>query len=336
MELSNEEIVDLIHNNGEDVNKKEMYAQLYRQNYPVICKICRNFSRGNEQDYEDFLSESFFGLVTAVERYDSSQGCKFMSYAETVIRSTLSRYAYSNGHTVRLPEYLFTMMRKYHRAYDQVYMEYGRKPTDTELMEILGISKARLDGLKKSIDQTAAVSLDTAIGEDLTLIDTVEDPEDAIGAVNDHFDFEIFKADIWDAVDGLDGKKPQILRKRFQEGKTYGQIGEELEITAERVRQLQNKALSRLSRSSKLKIYRDDYILSHAYHGSGAKSFQHTGTSSTERVALDLYSHNINEKMRTAEAKVREISRVKHTSLGEAFTMYLQEKYADLLEEVNA
>lgn len=334
MELLNEEIVDLIRN-GEDVNKKEMYAQLYRQNYPVICKICRNFSRGNEQDFEDYLQESYFGLLIAVERYDASQGSKFMSFAEVCIRSTLSRYANSNQ-TVSLPANVLSAIGRYNRACQSFYMMHGRTLTDSEIMELLEINEATLVRIKRFIDAVNTSSLDTAIAEDLTLIDTVEDPEDAIGDINDHFDFEIFKADLWDAVDRLDGKKPQILRKRFQEGKTYGQIGEELEITAERVRQLQNKALSRLSRSSKLKIYRDDYILSHAYHGSGAKSFHHTGTSSTERVALDLYSHNINEKMRTAEAKVRKISRVKHTSLGEAFTMYLQEKYADLLEEVNA
>lgn len=334
MELSNEEIVDLIRN-GEDVNKKEMYAQLYRQNYPVICKICRNFSRGNEQDFEDYLQESYFGLLIAVERYDASQGSKFMSFAEVCIRSTLSRYANSNQ-TVSLPANVLSTIGRYNRACQSFYMMHGRDPKDTEVMELLGINGATLDRIKRYIDAVAASSLDSGIAEGLTLIDAIEDPTDQIGDVNDHFDFEIFKADLWDAVDRLDGKKPQILRKRFQEGKTYGQIGEELEITAERVRQLQNKALSRLSRSSKLKIYRDDYILSHAYHGSGAKSFHHTGTSSTERVALDLYSHNINEKMRTAEAKVREISRVKHTSLSEAFTMYLQEKYADLLEKVNA
>lgn len=331
MELSNEEIVDLIRNG---VNKKEMYAQLYRQNYPVICKICRNFSRGNEQDFEDYLQESYFGLLIAVERYDASQGSKFMSFAEVCIRSTLSRYANSNQ-TVSLPANVLSAIGRYNRACQSFYMMHGRDPKDTEVMELLGINGATLDRIKRYIDAVNTSSLDSGIAEGLTLIDTVEDPEDAIGAVNDHFDFEIFKADLWDAVDRLDGKKPQIIRKRFQDGKTYGQIGKELEITAERVRQLQNTALSRLSRSSVIRACRDDYIGSRAYRGSSAGAFHATGTSSTERTAIALYEHTMKQNMRMAEAKVREISRVKHTSLGEAFTMYLQEKYADLLEEVN-
>ena len=199
----------------------------------------------------DVIAEGNIGLMTAVDRFEPSKGAKLSTYAAWWIRQSIKRALSNQSKTIRLPVHLGDKIAKIHRVAFQMSQELGRDPTDDELAEETGIASAKVSQLKTvSIRPT---SLDAPINDDdLTVFgETVGDEEGSTP-------FESLRdKDLHDRVDGLldvlDDRERKIISQRFGfdggKRKTLEEVGEKLGVTRERIRQLQNSALSKLRRA---------------------------------------------------------------------------------------
>ena len=196
----------------------------------------------------DVISEGNIGLTTAVDRFDPAKGAKLSTYAAWWIRQSIKRALSNQIKTIRLPIRLSEKVSKMRRVALQMSEELGREPTDDELGEEIGIASAKVSQLKTVAIRPA--SLDGPISnDDLTALgDTVEDE----GA---RTPFELLRdkdghQDVDDLLELLDDREREIILHRFGfdggERKTLEQVGKKLRVSRERIRQLQNSALSKL------------------------------------------------------------------------------------------
>lgn len=330
--FTNEELVDLIRNStGKE--KENYLAILYNQNYGMIHKICKIFS---EYDcIEDLEQESFFGLKTAVDRYDPGKGVLFMSYASYWIRQTARRYLDECGSVLRLPVHLRDQIFQYDQVIKDFQKRNGREPTKTELMKALGVDSKKLQQIKKYAVYIRPASLDKVISmedDTFTLGETVADPEDQFQNLDDQLDEEILKQTLWDEVDQLEEKQADLIRKRFKQNKTLKETADSMGTTIEGARSIQRRALQKMKRSSNIRQYAEEYLSSNAYNGTGLSAFLSSGTSATERTALDLYDYVMEKHLRQLEHDLKAIEKKHHIELDEKFK---QKKIDEILEVKN-
>lgn len=165
-------------------------------------------------------------------------------------------------------------------------------PSDEEICYFYGVSEKILDKVHKARVMTQIGSLDVPVGEDTenTLYDLLPSPTDSTEQSIEKIQAEQLRAILWSMVEELPGNEPEIIRKRYREELTFKEIGQQLGISVEAVRQWEKKGLRELRKPSKARILRefleDGWIYNSALHGNGISSFNRTWTSSTERVAL--------------------------------------------------
>ena len=283
--MSNEEIVLIYQNTEDEEEKRGLAGQIYHRNLSLIRKIAGKYSAYAET--EDLEQESFFAIKTAADLYDQSAGATFASYAYQWIRASMRRYIDNGGSSVRIPSNRRDSIIKYGRLVSDYEKSLGRAPTDGELMKLLGIDCHKLEELKSDSYRLRIRSLDEPIGEDITLADTVPDGEafeDNVIEIEDNKQLALI---LWAEVAELEEDEGQVIRKRFESALTLRETGEAFGMTADKARLLQDHAIRKLRKSKRLKAYREDYILSHAFYG-GLGRFNHTFTSATEKTAIDL------------------------------------------------
>jgi len=199
----------------------------------------------------DVIAEGNIGLMTAVDRFEPSKGAKLSTYAAWWIRQSIKRALSNQSKTIRLPVHLGDKIAKMHRVAFQMSQELGRDPTDDELAEETGIASGKVSQLKTVSIRPA--SLDAPISDDdLTEFgETVADEEAQTP-------FELLHdKDLHSKLGGLlellDDREKKIISQRFgfdgEKRKTLEEVGEKLGVTRERIRQLQNGALSKLRRA---------------------------------------------------------------------------------------
>src|SRR6267143_7246277 len=199
----------------------------------------------------DVISEGNIGLMTAVDRFDPSKGAKLSTYAAWWIRQSIKRALSNQSKTIRLPVHLGDKIAKVRRVALQMSEEIGREPTDDELGEEIGIASEKVSHLKTA--SISPASLDAPLGDDdLTEFgESVEDEEARTP-------FELLRdKDLHGEVDGLlqglNNREKEIISQRFGfdggERKTLEEIGRKLRVSRERIRQLENVALSKLRRA---------------------------------------------------------------------------------------
>lgn len=283
--MTNEELVALIQA-GDHV--QENMAQLWQQNRQFIAKIALPFSKTCEMD--DLIQEGYFGLEKAVQQFNPDEGCKFLTYAEHWIRQVIQRYCQNNGHLKRVPVHLLEQISKYQKFHsDFQAMTQGEKPTDGDYCYCLGITPNKLKELRKYMGELTPVSLYEPISgtDDLTLEDTFADGFDLEEAVVDAVGAEQVKGVIWGAVADLGGQEADIIEGQYLKEETLEAIGNRLNISGERVRQIRTTAIRTLRGNRHLKeaaeVY--GYNSQSAYHG-GLQRFRETGSSSTEYLAI--------------------------------------------------
>jgi RNA polymerase primary sigma factor len=197
----------------------------------------------------DLISEGNLGLMKAVDRFKPSRGVKFSTYACWWIKQSIRRALANQGKTVRLPVHLVDKIQRLRRVSSALGNELGREPTDAELADELQVETGRVTKLREV--SAGTVSLDVSIGqdgEDGTLVDLLADPE-AVDPTEEHT-----KDDLRDAVSRclsfLNPRELQILQLRFGLGdskeRTLEEVGVQLHVTRERIRQIQNSALAKL------------------------------------------------------------------------------------------
>lgn len=283
--MTNEELVALIQS-GDHV--QENMGQLWQQNRQFIAKIALPFSKICE--LEDLIQEAYFGLEKAVEKYSPEQGFKFLTYAEYPIRQAIQRYCQNNGHLKRVPAPLLEQISNYQKFQsDFQALTQGEEPTDGDYCYCLGITPDKLKELRKYIGEITPVSLYEPIPgtDNLTLEDTFADSFNLEGAVVDAVGAEQAKVTIWDVVADLGGRGSDIIESEYLKGETIEAIGNRLDISRERVRQIRDKAFQTLRGSRRLREAAEVYGYGSysAYHGS-VRQFKEKGSSSTEYLAI--------------------------------------------------
>jgi len=199
----------------------------------------------------DLISEGNLGLMKAVERFKPSRGVKFSTYACWWIKQSIRRALANQSKTVRLPVHLVDRIQRLRRASSALSAELGREPNEFELAEELQVEPSYVTRLREISSGT--VSLDVRIGsegEDSTLGDLLADPV-AVDPTQEHERID-FREAVTRSLQILTSREVEILQLRFGLGdsqeRTLEQIGDRLSVTRERVRQIQNSALSKLRR----------------------------------------------------------------------------------------
>lgn len=288
--MENEKIVECIRQ-GKDRKKYE--ELLYRQNYGLIKKIAWKF-RGYA-DPEDLRQEAYFGLMKAAEYYDPDGGAKFSTYASYWILEVMQRYIDDHGTTIRLPSYQRTNIIKYSRCCDLFEKLLGRKPTDPEAAAYLKMNADQIEEIRKvrSLINTRSLS-EVVAGEDddLTLEGTIPAEDDYITNLIETMSQEQAREGVRRCFQKLSGAEATVLRGRFSQGRTLRELSQDLNVSTERIRQIERSALKKVRQEVTAKRNRglfEEFVRVREWSISasgGLSSFKISFTSSVEAAAI--------------------------------------------------
>nr|DAX08429.1 MAG TPA: DNA directed RNA polymerase subunit [Caudoviricetes sp.] len=279
---------------GENVG--DNMAILYDQVKDFIHAMAYKYH--GQGELEDLEQEGFLALYDAIDHYEADQGVKFLTYASHWIRQRMQKYIQNTGSPLRLSAGRQKAIRKYRKFCTEFQTEQGRKPTEAELCRSLWLTLEQLREIQYDAGMTAVKSLDAPIKgaegeEDTTLGELAASAADPCEELLDRLEQEELCSILWQCVDSLPGKQPDVIRSRYKDNLTMKQCGQFCGISEAEVRKQQLKALRSLRSGENAKKLRpflpeDAWIYSGALIGNGVERFNHTWTSSTERVALEL------------------------------------------------
>lgn len=267
---------------------EDSLAQLYDQNMGLINRIITRY-KGLE-DPEDLRQEAFFGIVKAAEMWSPDGGGTFATYCFYWVQQALYKYLSEAGSGPRVPVNRRGQVMKYNRVISDHRKLFGRDPTAKEAAAALGVSPDQLEGIKKSAEVLNLRSLDDPVGEDLTRGELITDPRDPFEEVLEEVQREELRSVLWPLVEELPERESHVLRGRYKEGRELRAIGDDLGISAERVRQIENEALKKMRRSKvrrQLEPYVEE-IADRSMSFSSLGSFRRTQTSGPEWAVMKL------------------------------------------------
>ncbi len=287
--MTNEELAAKI---KEGVDVPGNMLRLWEQNRGIIGKIACRYR--DYEEMEDLKQQGYIGLCQAVEGYRPEEGIPFINYAAFWIKQSMVRYMENCGGIVRIPSHEQQRQREYRKLIRSFAVQTGRKPTEWEICHCMGISRNVLREIESNAGMRRVGSLDSYVGEDgETMVgDLVPGDTDVESSVLDRMEREELRKALWAAVDSLPDRQPEVLRMRFQEGKTLRETGKAIGVSMERARVIEKKALHGLRTSGRvreLQPFLPEYVERAHYHHNGIGEFERTWTSSTEQAAMEIY-----------------------------------------------
>jgi RNA polymerase primary sigma factor len=230
----------------------EARDRMVRANLRLVVNIARNYA-GKGLGLQDLIEEGNLGLLRAVEGFDPEMGTRFSTYASYWIKQSIKRALINSSKTIRIPAYMVELLSKWRRATNRLSEALGRVPTQEETARLLGLPKKKLPIIKKAIQihnatpQGDQSDQGWSLGE-MVMDERIKSPEDEL------LDHDVLKTAL-ELVGTLDPREATILRMRFgldnTPPHTLKEIGLELGLTRERVRQIETEALQRLHQGLK-------------------------------------------------------------------------------------